>query len=153
MVKYVDHINIVVHDIERSVRFYTELLGLQETRRAHLTGTWIEAIVGLSNVTADVVYVQPTGGGPRIELIKYHCPEGESLPNNSLPNTQGLRHIAFQVDDMNTTYQRLKAAGVPFVGPPVTVPHGIVAHDDGQKSLCYFRDPDGVVLELAAYTP
>lgn len=153
MVKHVDHINIVVHDLERSVHFYTELLGLVETRRAHLTGDWIEAIVGLTNVTADVVYVQPQGGGPRIELIKYHRPEGDVFPDNSLPNTQGLRHIAFQVEDMDEMHQRLKAAGVPFIGPPVTVPAGVVSHDDGQKSLCYFRDPDGVVLELAAYIP
>ena len=153
MVKHIDHINIVVSDLERSARFYIDLLGLQETRRAHLTGSWIEAIVGLRNVSADVVYVQPAGGGPRIELIKYHHPEGATLPDNSLPNTQGLRHIAFQVDNMDEMYLRLEGAGVPFVGPPVTVPAGVVTHDDGQKSLCYFRDPDGVVLELAAYIP
>lgn len=152
MVKHVDHINIVVSDMARSVRFYTELLGLKETQRAHLEGNWIEAIVGLPGVSADVVYVQPDGGGPRIELIRYHAPAGVHLPETALPNTVGLRHIAFQVEDMGSMYTRLCDAGVEFVGPPVVVPTGVVEHDDGQKSLCYFRDPDGVVLELAAYT-
>ncbi|MCF6286452.1 MAG: VOC family protein [Candidatus Hydrogenedentes bacterium] len=151
MVKHVDHINIVVANLERSVHFYTELLGLKETRRAHLTGDWIEAIVGLRGVSADVVYVQPCGGGPRIELIKYLAPEGVSIPENALPNTQGLRHIAFQVEDMDSLYTRLVEAGVKFIGAPVIVPKSVIEHDDGQKSLCYFHDPDGVVLELAAY--
>lgn len=151
MVKHVDHINIVVADLDASVHFYTALLGLKETRRAHLAGDWIEAIAGLKGVAADVVYVQPEGGGPRIELIHYIHPEGVEFPKNSLPNTRGLRHIAFQVDDMKTMYTRLVAAGVQFIGEPVTVPTGVVAHDDGRKSLCYFYEPDGVALDLAAY--
>ena len=151
MVKHVDHINIVVPDLERSVRFYTEALGLRETRRARLTGDWIEAIVGLKGVEADVAFVQPPGGGPRIELIQYHAPLGETFPAHSRPNTHGLRHIAFQIDNMAEMRGRLEAAGVHFFGPPVQVPGGVVEHDDGRKSLCYFLDPDGVLLELAAY--
>jgi len=151
MVKHIDHINIVVSNLERSVRFYTQLLGLKETKRATLTGDWIEAIVGLSGVDAEVVYLQPVGGGPRIELIHYRAPAGVALQENSRPNTQGLRHIAFQVENMDSLYTRLRDAGVPFFGPPVVVPSGVVQHEDGEKSLCYFHDPDGVVLELAAY--
>jgi len=151
MVKHVDHINIVVADLERSVRFYTDALGLRETRRARLTGDWIEAIVGLKGVEADVAFVQPPGGGPRIELIQYHAPQGEIFPGHSRPNTHGLRHIAFQIENMAEMRSRLEAAGVKFFGPPVAVPGGVVEHDDGHKSLCYFLDPDGVLLELAAY--
>ena len=151
MVKHVDHINIVVSDLERSVRFYTELLGLKETQRARLTGGWIEAIVGLKGVEAEVAFVQPQGGGPRIELIQYHAPRGIDFPENSRPNTVGLRHIAFRIEHMESLRARLEAAGVHFFGPPVQVPGGVVDHDDGHKSLCYFLDPDGVLLELAAY--
>ncbi len=151
MVKHIDHVNIVVSDLERSVRFYTEALGLRETRRARLTGDWIEAIVGLKGVEADVAFVQPCGGGPRIELIQYHAPRGETFPAHSQPNTHGLRHVAFQIEDMDDMRARLEAADVHFFGPPVEVPGGVVEHDDGRKSLCYFLDPDGVLLELAAY--
>lgn len=73
------------------------------------------------------------------------------MPECTTPNTQGLRHIAFQVEDIEGEYARLKAAGVEFVGAPVAVPGSVIRHDDGQKRLCYFRDPDGVVLELAEY--
>ena len=151
MIRCVDHINIVVTDLERSVTFYTQLLGLIETRRAHLCGDWIESVVGMPGVEADVVYVQPQGGGPRIELIAYRAPQGQSLPECALPNTTGLRHIAFQVEGIDAVFQRLHDAGVPFIGPPQAVPQSVVRHDAGDKRLCYFHDPDGVILELAAY--
>ena len=151
MIDAIDHINIVVRDLERSARFYVELLGLEETRRAHLEGAWIEQIVGLKEVQAEVVYVQPRGGGPRIELIHYHAPAGVALPECAQPNTIGLRHVAFRVEKMDEIYRRLLEAGVEFVGPPVKVPGGVVQHDAGDKRLCYFHDPDGVILELAEY--
>ena len=152
MIQRIDHINIVVTDLERSRRFYTEVLGLEETRRAHLSGDWIEAIVGLQGVEADVVYVQPISGGPRIELIHYVAPKGVDVPETALPNTVGLRHIAFFVDDMAAVCGRLREAGVELIGPPTAVPESVVTHDAGRKTLCYFRDPDGVLLELAEYT-
>ena len=151
MIGSIDHINIVVKDLERSVRFYVDLLGLEETRRAYLEGAWIEQIVGLKEVQAEVVYVQPHGGGPRIELIHYRAPEGVVLPECAQPNTMGLRHVAFRVEKMDAIHRRLVAAGVEFVGPPAKVPGDVVRHDAGDKRLCYFHDPDGVILELAEY--
>ena len=68
MVKAVDHINIVVSDLERSVSFYTDVLGFKETKRALLQGDWIEHIVGLKDVQAEVVYINSS---PRIELLHY----------------------------------------------------------------------------------
>ena len=153
MISAVDHINIVTRDIAESTRFYTELLGLTVTRRAHLEGAWIDAVVGLQGARAEVVYVQPPGGGPRIELIQYHAPPGADCPACATANTLGLRHIAFRVADIEGTYARLQAAGVPFLSPPADVPESVVRHDDGRKRLCYFHDPDGVILELAEYVP
>ena len=63
----------------------------------------------------------------------------------------GLRHIALRVDGLAEMYERLCAAGVEFIGPPTQVPAGVVRHDAAHKTLCYFRDPDGVLLELAEY--
>jgi catechol 2,3-dioxygenase-like lactoylglutathione lyase family enzyme len=151
MIKAVDHINIVVSNLQRSVDFYTQLLGFTILRKAHLEGEWIERIVGLKDVSADVVYIVAPEGEPRIELLSYASPRGVALPLNSLPNTIGLRHIAFRVDDIQNLYATLKDAGVHLLGEPVTVPTGVIKHDAGQKTLLYFTDPDGVLLELAEY--
>ncbi len=151
MLECVDHVNIVVADLDRSVAFYVNLLGLEVTKRAVLEGDWIEAIVGLAGVQADCVYLQPPGGGPRIELLRYRAPEGAIVPETAQANTVGLRHIALRVRDIEAMHARLTAAGVPFIGPPTAVPGSAVRHTEGQKRLCYFRDPDGVLLELAEY--
>lgn len=152
MIQNVDHINIVVTDLERSVRFYTEVLGLKETRRAHLSGEWIDAIVGLRGVAAEVAYVVAPGGEPRIELLCYQSPTGEIIPAASAANTVGLRHIAFRVTDIQATLERLRQFDVPVLSEPVKVPGGVIKHSAGDKQLCYFYDPDGVLLELAQYT-
>ncbi|MFI5322283.1 MAG: VOC family protein [Thermodesulfobacteriota bacterium] len=147
----IDHINIVVTDLERGVWFYTELLGFKESKRAHLEGEWIESIVGLKGVVADVAFILAPSGEPRIELLCYKTPKGEEIPMNSLANTIGIRHIALRVDDIYATAEKLKNAGVKLLGEPVTVPQEVVTHDAGNKMLCYFHDPDGVLLEITEY--
>jgi catechol 2,3-dioxygenase-like lactoylglutathione lyase family enzyme len=147
----VDHINIVVSDLERSVAFYTEVLGFSETRRATLEGAWVEKIVGLEGVHAKVAYVVAPGGEPRLELLQYVSPKGETIAACSTPNTLGLRHIAFRVEDIEATCAKLRESGAKVFSDPVIVPAGVVSHDAGEKVLCYFLDPDGVLLELAEY--
>lgn len=151
MIRCINHVNIVVTDLERSERFYVDVLGFEATRRAHLEGPWIEAVTGLADVRADVVFLEPPGGGPRIELIAYAAPQGEAAAGHASANTVGLRHIAFSVDDMDAVVARLAAQGVRLLSEPTFVPGDVVRHDEGRKRLCYFHDPDGVLLELAEY--
>ena len=151
MIRGVDHINIVVTDLARSERFYTELLGFRKTKDAYLEGQWIDHIVGLRGVKARAVFIVAPAGEPRIELLEYAAPRGEAVAQTSKANTVGLRHIALRVDDMAATVARLRAAGVTIFSDPVRVPAGVVHHDAGEKTLVYFLDPDGVILELAEY--
>ena len=151
MIRGVDHINLVVADLGRSVRFYTELLGFRKTAEVLMEGEWIEEIIGLKGVRGDVVFLEPPGGGLRFELLQYHTPTGVALPENSRANTLGVRHVALRVDDIASLAAKLRAAGVTFFSPPVKVPAGVVKFAAGDKSLCYFLDPDGVILELCEY--
>ena len=151
MFRGVDHINLVVSDLERSVRFYTEVLGFRKTADVVMEGDWIEAIIGLKGVRGLVAFVEPPGGGPRFELLQYVTPPGAVLPENSRANTRGLRHVAFRVDDIAAMAARLRAAGVTLFSEPVRVPAGVVKFAAGDKTLLYFLDPDGVILELAEY--
>jgi len=151
MIQSIDHINLVVKDLATTVRFYTELLDFRVTNRATLQGNWIDSITGLSGIRADVVFLEPPQGGTRLEILQYHNPPSHSLPDNSRPNTGGLRHIAFLVNDIAATTEKLRNAGVQFLGTPAEVPAGILPQSTVRKSLCYFLDPDGVILELAEY--
>jgi len=151
MITAIDHLNIVVADLARSVKFYTELLGFQLVREAQLEGEWIDRIVGLKGVRGRVAYVVAPAGEPRLELLCYDSPAGEDLAANRLANTIGLRHFAMRVDDIAAMTTKLRAAGVKVFSDPVKVPQGVVQHDHGEKTLVYFLDPDGVILELAEY--
>jgi catechol 2,3-dioxygenase-like lactoylglutathione lyase family enzyme len=151
MIRAIDHINIVVSDLERSVKFYTEALGFEKTNSVHLEGDWIDSIVGLKGVVADVAFIVAPAGEPKIELLRYKSPIGESIPSNSLANTIGLRHIAFRVEDIEVSYKKLKDSGVKLLSEPITVPATVGAHNAVRKTLFYFHDPDGVLLEIAEF--
>src|SRR6185295_5996458 len=126
MIRTIDHINIVVADLERSVKFYTEVLGFRKTHDVTMEGEWIEAIIGLRGVKGLVAFVEPPGGGPRLELLQYVAPAGVALPENSRANTRGLRHIALRVDNIGAMSAKLHAAGVTLFSDPVRVPAGVV---------------------------
>ncbi len=144
-----DHVNIVVTDLARAEAFYGELLGLQRGFERRLEGEWIERVTGLAGARAHCVFYEPEGGG-RVELLQYLTPTGEPIFLNRLPQTPGLRHVAFEVDDLDALCARLEAGGVTLVSPPVEVPFPVAAA--GRKRLCYFHDPEGVLLEVAEYS-
>jgi glyoxylase I family protein len=153
MIRGIDHLNIVVADMGRALAFYCGVLGFAKTKEAWLEGEWIEKIVGLRGVKAHAVFVEAPGGGPRIELLQYEAPVGDLLPENSRANTIGLRHFALRVDDIGAMTAKLRAVGVEVWGEPTAVPGGVVKFDEGAggKTLVYFLDPDGVIVELAEY--
>ena len=147
----IDHVNIVVQDLERMVEFYRDKLGLRETKRVTITGEWVAATVGLSDVHADVVYLD-LATGPRIELIRYNRPPMQRPAGIDKPNAQGLRHMAFRVDDIDAIVAKLSAAGVKFFSSIQTVPDAQVTYAGGvRKRIVYFQDPEGNLLEFCEY--
>lgn len=151
MLDSIDHVNIVVRDLEAMVRFYEAALGLRVSKRVTISGDWIEAVVGLRGVVADVVYLE-LASGPRIELIKYRAPAGVEPPGLDMPNTLGLRHLAFRVSDVASAEAKLRAAGARVLSKPQTVPDAQVTYAGGvRKHLLYFHDPEGNLLELCEY--
>lgn len=144
-----DHVNVVVRDMDRAVAFYEEIVGLSPGFETTLEGEWIESVTGLSGALARCVFMEAEPGGARLELLQYLTPVGEALDPNRLPNTPGIRHVAFVVDDLDTMHARLIMMGHAPVGPPVEVPFQVGSQ--GRKRLFYFHDPDGTLLEAAEY--
>jgi glyoxylase I family protein len=150
----IDHVNIVVADLERSAHFYMELLGLRRGFEATLEGEWIERVTGLPGARARCVFLETDEPSTRLELLQYLTSRGESITSSRLPNTSGVRHLAFTLSDagaLDSLVTRLRNAGVELLSDPVTVP--FVVGSLGRKRLCYFLDPDDTLIEISAYEP
>jgi catechol 2,3-dioxygenase-like lactoylglutathione lyase family enzyme len=147
----IDHVNLVVSDMPRMLAFYRDVLGFTVTKQVTIGGDWIGKTVGLEHVSADVVYLD-LPSGPRVELLRYITPDALHVAGVDKPNAIGLRHMAFKVDDVDETMNKLRAAGVEFFSGVQTVPDSQVTYAGGvRKRLVYFRDPEGNILELCEY--
>jgi len=149
----IDHINVVVSDMEKSVGFYTRL-GLSKSLDTFISGAWIANAVGIQDeaLKARVVFMEPDSGEARLELIQYIVPVGGKAAENSRPNTIGVRHFALIVDDIMKTYRELSRDGISFFSEPQEVTgNKEVEARIGRKRLVYLLDPDGVIVELAEY--
>lgn len=143
-VKCIDHINIVVQDLNKAQAFF-ELLGFVKVRGARLTGEQLEKVTGLAPLDAEYVCLElPGATQTRLELIAYASPQGAEDPNIGLPNHQGLRHLAFVVDDIESEVQKLKDAGVKLQSE-------VQVYQETGKKLVYFYGPEGVLLEYCEY--
>lgn len=145
-----DHINLVVADLERAAHFYEHVFGWRRGFAAELRGEWIERVSGLSGVRASCLFLESPEGGARIELIRYDFPRGEHCAAHSRANTFGARHIAFEVEDIAATLAKVRELGLSPLGEVVEVPFRV--GNLGAKRLVYFHDFDGVLVEAAAYS-
>jgi catechol 2,3-dioxygenase-like lactoylglutathione lyase family enzyme len=139
MIKDFLHTGIGVKDLEESVRFYTEVMGMEEEYRTHNKGEKISRIVGVENADIDVCVVKKNN--VRIELLDYKNDDPKKHNNPIGQDEPGLIHLAFLVDDVDKEFERIKALGFKFNAPPM------VARENGPK-ITYFEGPDNVIIEI-----
>ena len=140
-----DHVNVVVTDMERSIRFYSALLGLGIAMDRPLCGEWFERVTGLAGARARCVILAAPDGTCRIELLQFE--NGAPPEPSPVASTPGLRHLALRVDDLAACLDILHTQFGQSV-EIAQVPHHIVR---GGKAMCYIRDPDGAMIELCQY--
>jgi catechol 2,3-dioxygenase-like lactoylglutathione lyase family enzyme len=142
MIRGVHHTCITVSDLEQSIAFYRDLLGLELVMTEESERSGDDRSKSLGVPAAKVRLALLRAPGAQIELIEYVTAQGRPYDRNN--NDIGAVHIAFQVDDVDAVYQSLLDHGVRFTAPPSTVPAGPMA---GWR-WTYLFDPDGVSLEL-----
>jgi catechol 2,3-dioxygenase-like lactoylglutathione lyase family enzyme/uncharacterized protein YunC (DUF1805 family) len=129
-VQTIDHVTLVVKDLERSRRFYVDVLGMREVPRPAFSfaGLWFQA------GTTQIHLIQEfAGSGPAGNLAPEH------------QRTSRSQHVAFAVADAAAAVPFLTERGVPIVGGPQTRPDGYIQ--------VYVTDPDGHVVELCSPPP
>lgn len=147
MISGVHHFSFSVTDLGRTIDFYTKILGVRLQSRGHneydtlgsaLFGTkW-----GVNQPHADLELAVMNIGGTRVEFIQYRDPQARPYHKN--PSIAGSAHLAFKVDDIEETRETLEKAGVEFHSSINTY----MESGKVEWKWCYFRDPDGIVLEL-----
>ncbi|MEE8173850.1 MAG: VOC family protein [Dehalococcoidia bacterium] len=156
MIARIVHVNVVCTDIERSLRFYRDILGAKVV--SALGGgesAELAEAMGFEGVARYRAYLLSFGEGSKtspatlIDLLQWTKPPGKGKPYDAMNNV-GIARICFAVDDIDKTYEDLKAKGVEFVAPPRDVELRPGAVRPLLHRACFFRDPDGVMLELAA---
>ncbi|HSW47524.1 MAG TPA: VOC family protein [Candidatus Saccharimonadales bacterium] len=140
--KKIDHINIVVQDLESAKKFFQDL-GFEVLKQDRLSGDAIEKIVNLSGVKAEFVALAIPGTETNIELIKYENPQGNIDPQISMANQIGFRHIALEVKEIEKVVEELKSKGIKFFSD--------IQIYNVTKKLCYFLGPERIIIELAEY--
>jgi catechol 2,3-dioxygenase-like lactoylglutathione lyase family enzyme len=139
-IQRMDHVGIVVDDLAAATAFFVEL-GLELQGESPVEGGWVDRVVGLEGVRANIAMMQTPDGHGRVELAKFHAPSGQGGERHAPANTPGIRHITFAVDDIDDVVARLQARGAELVGE--------VERYENIYRLCYIRGPEGIIVELA----
>jgi catechol 2,3-dioxygenase-like lactoylglutathione lyase family enzyme len=135
-----DHVGIVVNDLAAATAFFLEL-GLELQGEASVGGAWVDRVVGLDGVQADIAMMETPDGQARLELTKFQAPAGQDGDGQAPPNAPGIRHLTFAVEDIEAVVAGLRAHGAELVGE-------IERYQDIYR-LCYVRGPEGIIVELA----
>ena len=141
----VDAIGITVSEMNRSIKFYSEVLGFRKVSDAELYGKEYEQLEGIFGLHIRVVRMQL--GDEFIELTDYLTSGGRSIPPDAKSNDLSFQHIAIVVSNMEKAYAHLRKFQIEYVSTaPQTLPKSIPAAE-GIKAF-YFHDPDNHNLEL-----
>jgi catechol 2,3-dioxygenase-like lactoylglutathione lyase family enzyme len=138
------HTGYTVDDLDRSLGFYRDLLGMEVVMTQEKSGGYLARIVGYPDTHVRMAHLRAPGSDHVLELFEYLAPEGASARPRE-PRDSGTAHLCLVVEDLQGVYERLVQAGVDsFVSPPVEVDTG--ANRGG--AAVYLRDPDGIPVEL-----
>jgi catechol 2,3-dioxygenase-like lactoylglutathione lyase family enzyme len=139
-IQRMDNVGVVVDDLAAATAFFLEL-GLELEGEAVVEGQWVDRVVGLDGVRADIAMMRTPDGHSRLELSKFHEPTATSAEPNAPVNTLGIRRIMFAVDDIENVLARMLAHGAELVGE--------LAQYEDSYLLCYIRGPEGIIVALA----
>lgn len=136
------HVSFTVADLDRSLGFWRDLLGLPVLSDWVTEAEYLAEITGIPNVQMRICFLELPGSALRLELIQYlRPPTGGEAPTT---DRAGAGHLCFDVRDIETLAARLRAAGVRLKSSPVTITSQA---NYGARAL-YLTDPDGITLEL-----
>ena len=138
MIHTLGHVGLCVKDVERSLEFYRDFMGMEVLMDLDVSDDRMVRLLGTPGVSCRIVHLK-LGTGV-LELFQFHHPEGEDKSRTMRQYDRGIIHIGFEINDFHKHVEFLKKKGVEFLGESVEFRPGVW--------VAYFRGPDGEVCEL-----
>jgi predicted enzyme related to lactoylglutathione lyase len=145
--KYV-HTNLVAHDWRKLADFYIKVFNCTPVPpERNLKGEWLDKAVNIKDAHITGIHLLLPGfiDGPTLEVFQY---SQENDTDKRYPNTPGLGHIAFRVQNVEKTAKKIIGMGGSCIGELSTVEINGV----GTLIFAYIRDPEGNIIEIQRYS-
>ena len=139
MIKTLNHAGFVVRNLERAVAFYRDVVGLQMLDQFERRGSSISQVVGYEDARLRIAKMAPEGEEHFLELIEYAHPSSLERASEERAIIGGC-HVAFMVDDIRETFERVVSNGAMQMNPPAQIAEG--------RWACYLQDPEGNWIEF-----
>jgi catechol 2,3-dioxygenase-like lactoylglutathione lyase family enzyme len=138
-IQRLSHVGICVSDLERSLRFYRDLLGFTVEHELEIGGQPTDTLLRLRDTHVKAVYL--LRDGVRVELLQFLSPPAPPRGERVM-NEPGLTHLSFRVADLRGVVDALRVGGERVLDETV------LDFPDFQAAACFILDPDGQLIEL-----
>jgi glyoxylase I family protein len=142
-----DHTGITVSNLERSLAFWRDILGLELSHTAYQTGDMAREITGVTGAEIKLAVLKAPGGH-KIELLEYLAPV-DRKHGDLQPCDVGHVHVALLVDNLEAILQKIASSAWKTAGEPQVLKTG----PNAGKRVVYVRDPDGTTIEFMELAP
>ncbi|MGI5977258.1 MAG: VOC family protein [Candidatus Limivicinus sp.] len=146
MIGQIYHVGLTVSDLDRSVSFYRDILGLRYLGEIIMEGEETDILFQRKNCRARVAYLNGSEKTdmPPVELIQFH--DTETKRGQADLFSESVSELCFYTDDIDKTYRSLISQNVECLSAPQNF--DFTAAGFGKSRAFYFKDPDGIVLEM-----
>ena len=138
MIHSLEHVGLSVSNMERSLVFYRDFIGMKVVLEVDFSDERMEKITGIHDAKCKIVHLQL--GNTILELFQYYSPIGKPIPPERRQCDNGFTHIGFGVTEIRAQVKQLKKRGIKLLGELTEVRPG--------AWVVYFYGPDGEVCEF-----
>lgn len=146
MIGQIYHVGLTVSDLDRSVAFYRDILGLNYIGEILMEGKETDILFGKENSRARVAYLNGSDNTdmPPVELIQFT--DSNIKKQNGDLFSASISELCLFTDDIDKTYRHLQENNVICLSEPQKFDFS--SSGFGKSKAFYFRDPDGIILEM-----